>query len=241
LHIGGHFLEWPGCRVGVHGGHDPFTVTQPANALRQPNAVALEPGQTLAPAHFRRSFVVLRPVVGQEAVIGARKDDDLGLVVGGLDRGAHRFDLRQRDALIEFAVEPQHAPFQQRRHFNGMLRLRVAFLPHHLSIPSDTRLHARIVRRVKPRLPAAPAESGDTKLRRIAAVACRPFHRRIEIGQHDIVVDLHHDLAHELLNVGIGKRIALARIERRRDRKVAFLRKAPADVLIPPCTPKISG
>ena len=99
-------------------------------------------------------------------------------------------------------------------------------------VPRDASLEVRVMRGVKPDDPPAPAEAGDAELGGVAVAAGRrPFDGGVEVG-HDLRIrHLGDDLADDVHEVLVLRRIALAVVERRRHRHVAELGEAAADVL----------
>src|SRR4029079_946679 len=86
------------------------------------------------------------------------------------------------------------------------------------------------VRGVKPYDAAAPAKSRDRDAFRVAVLRLRPRDRAVQVVHDLFVGDLRGDLGDDLLAVGDLRDVTLAREQVGRDRQIAELREAPADV-----------
>ena len=171
-----------------------------------------------------------------EAVSSLGIHDDLRC--GGFRRRAgrdqrrtHRRHAVERDPAILTGVESEHRGAQRSRDVDGVRRLQHRGLPDEPSVPGDARRHLRAVRSVQPRDAPTPTKSRDADLALDAAGArTRPLQRRIEV-RHDLRVrHLGDDIAHQRLDIGHLRRIALASEKFRRDGDRAALRETTADI-----------
>lgn len=112
-----------------------------------------------------------------------------------------------------------------------MLGLKFGSLTDDPSVPGDTGLQGRVVSRVEPNDPAAPAEAGDTELRGIGfTTRLRKSNGRVEVG-HDLSVGNLGDDLEDLLEVAQLRNVALASVHFGSDGVVTELSEPTADVL----------
>ena len=154
-----------------------------------------------------------------------------GRCTGRGQRRTHRLDAVERDAAVLAGVEPEHRRAQRGRDIDGVRRLQHRGLSDEPAIPGDARSHLRAVRGVQPSDASAPTESRDADLALDAArPRTRPLQRRVEV-RHDLRVrHLGDDIAHQRLDIGHLRRIALASEKFRRDGDRAALRETTADI-----------
>src|SRR5262249_45278110 len=126
------------------------------------------------------------PVVGVEGVRGVGVDDDLGRLVRVLEGGAHAVDGRDGDARVGASVEAEDRGLDVAGQVDGVLRVQLVGTADEGAVPGHARLDVRVVRRVQPDDPAAPAEPGDAQPRRVR-LAGGP-------GVGDGGVEVRHDL-----------------------------------------------
>src|SRR5262245_15798409 len=80
---------------------------RPSPTDRSQHLVLLEPVRRLRPRILGRVLAVARPIIGMETVRRARIDLELGSLARSRERRLHRLDLRDRDALVGFAIESE--------------------------------------------------------------------------------------------------------------------------------------
>ena len=154
----------------------------------------------------------------------------VALGTGRRQGGLHLFHRVQRNARVGTAIQAQHRRLELRRHVQRMPRRQRRAVTHQAPVPRHAGLDLRLVGRIQPGLPAAPAEPGHGQLAGIATVGRRPGHGGVQVA-HDLGVGhLGDHLAHQLGEFSVALRVALAHEQLGRDRQVAGARQSHGGV-----------
>ncbi|KAG1200455.1 hypothetical protein G6F35_012371 [Rhizopus arrhizus] len=143
----------------------------------------------------------------------------------------HAVHVGQRDAGVFAAVRPQDRRLQLIHQAQHRLRLQLAGLAAQLAVERRAGLEFRVVGGVEPDLAAAPAETYDAQLVRIAAVSRRPFRGGVQVTLDLRIRHLADDLGLQLRDLGVLRRVALAREQFGRDGQIAQMGQPAAHVL----------
>src|SRR5450631_3463139 len=146
-------------------------------------AVSPEPGLHFSPRVLRHVRAKTLPVIGEETMARARVDLEFRGFPGGFQFLLHRLDLIGRYSGVLGAVKAKHRRLDLGCEFKGILRHGRARRIHEASVKGDTRLEARIMRRVEPHAPATPAKANDPEPARISTLCRGPIDSSIEIGK----------------------------------------------------------
>jgi hypothetical protein len=139
---------------------------------------------------------------------------------------------QDRDGLVGGAVKAEHRGLQLGGEVDRIFWLQFGARPVDRPVPRDRGLQARVVCGIYPDRPAAPAKSGDAEPGRVAlAGRFGVDDRGVEIPDHLGIRHFRYHLGDQLRDIRVCRRIALARVELGRDREIAGLGEAPADVL----------
>ena len=154
------------------------------------------------------------------------------LAAAGLgQRHPHAVNVRQRNAGVLAAIGAQHRRLQVPDRAQYRARLQLAGLAAQLPVPGSARAQLGIVRGVEPDLASAPAKPQDAQSARVAAMLGGPGRCGVQVALHLRVGHLADDFRLQLGNIGVARRVALAREQLGRHRQIPQVRQAAADIL----------
>jgi hypothetical protein len=126
-------------------------------------------------------------------------------------RRFHLINRVKRDAGVLPAIQAQHRPVQAGSEIHRMFRRQRGDRPDQSAVPGHARLQpGRVVRRIQPGDPAAPAETGDAQFAGVHPLRLGPGDGGVQIAHHLGVGHLGNHLAHQLGNFAIAAGVTLA-------------------------------